>query len=1655
MAGVQIPNLPALVSLGGQELFEAVQGGVSMRVTLSQIGTFLFTTSLTADRVQMNPAVNGQPNVQAAITDIYNRMVTSGGGTFSGAVTVQSSAPQFIAQKKVATDASSFLGESQAGASRWAVVLGDGSAESGGNSGSNFAVNSYTDAGAALATPLSIVRSTGVATFSQTPLIPVTAPTLPNQAASKSYADTKFPISGGTITGPVTLQPGAGPISFYLNKSGSGFADFITGQTAGNTRWQIALGDATPEGGSNTGSNFVVSRYSDAGGYMDDPLTINRQTGVAVFNQLPTIPTTTPTTGGQIASKSFTDATYLPLVGGTVTGVINVHPASGAANFVLNKPTTSNNNWISGQMNGTNRWQIVVGDNTPEGGTSTGCDFSIARYNNSGSLIDTPFNIARQTGNVTMTAALNVIGAITQNGTPLLSTIPPPTASTLGGVLSSTVPSNNFATGINTSGTITYAQPSFGNLSGTIAATQLIAPTASTLGGVKSSTAPANSFATGIDLTGAVTYAQPSYSNLSGSLPAPTSTTLGGVKASNATASNYCIGLDTTGALLYGPVTITVPPPTATVLGGVFSSSAGANQFATGITTTGAVTYAQPGFSNLSGTIAASQLIPPTGAALGGLFSSAAGANQFATGVNTAGTITYAQPSFGNLSGTIAASQLIAPTTLALGGVKSSTAPTNQFATGIDTTGAVTYAQPTYANLGGTIVIPPPTSSVLGGVKSSAAPANNFATGIDTTGTITYAQPAFTNISGVATQAQLPTSPSFSGSITAGTGLTVTSGNLNIQNGGIINTSSTAQMELGSTSVSNSPYIDWHSSGNNIDYDARLQASGGSSTVGTGTLTVSAGTFQVNAATNVAANLRVTGGNTATVASGAANAKAILNSNGVFQATVDFQNNAVSKWQIGKQTDDSFILYDVVAAANVFSYVSGGTFNLNTNTAITGTLSTTGTASLGGLSLTASLNINTSTTDAILFLNSSGVHLSAIEFNNGAAVKWEMGKATDDSFFFYDGAASSNVMTLITGASSTLNVLRSTSITGNLAVSGNTTVTGQIIENSGAANAVLNLNSTGAFQSVILLNDGAVNKWQLGKQIDDTAFFYDGAAASNVWTCSTGAAFTVQRALQVNGAITSTATTSINSGAANANIALNSTGAFQSSIVYYNGGTAKWQMGKQTNDNFFLFDNTAGANVWTVSPNGAWTLLRNTNITGNVSVTGNATFANGSSADAIVTLNKGAVTGLNNAYYGATSGSNRWRVVLGDSSNEAGSNAGSNFAIGRYSDAGALLDSPITIDRIAGNVTVANSLIVNGSITQSGGSPGPAGFRNKLINGDFRINQYYGSSATTPSAVGVTYVVDRWFFSGSQGSKFNFQTNSGNPNNGFTFYETCFVSNAYTALATESFALAQVVEAYNLVDLRWGTANALAVTLSFWANCTIAGTHSGSIKARSGTRSYPFTFNIPTANVWAKYTVTIPGDTLVSSTNWPVTDNGVGLYVIFNLGSGTNALGPANAWASASYNGVTGSIALVGTASASLNLAQVQLELGTVGTTYEVRHFGTELQMCERYYQTSYDPGVLPGSVSNNGAQGHVVEAASSFPSIQLPFRTPMRTTPNITLYSPNTGATGKIYDQNTPQDVAGTTGFIGAKGLTAIVNSVTIAVGHSIYVHYSASAEF
>ena len=55
--------------------------------------------------------------------------------------------------------------------------------------------------------------------------------------------------------------------------------------------------------------------------------------------------------------------------------------------------------------------------------------------------------------------------------------------------------------------------------------------------------------------------------------------------------------------------------------------------------------------------------------------------------------------------------------------------------------------------------------------------------------------------------------------------------------------------------------------------------------------------------------------------------------------------------------------------------------------------------------------------------------------------------------------------------------------------------------------------------------------------------------------------------------------------------------------------------------------------------------------------------------------------------------------------------------------------------------------------------------------------------------------------------------------------------------------------------------------------------------------------------------------------------------------------------AGSSFNSRTNSL---GQQSGTFDIAQVQLEAGSVATPFEIRPIGTELLMCQRYYQSLY-----------------------------------------------------------------------------------------------------
>ena len=312
---------------------------------------------------------------------------------------------------------------------------------------------------------------------------------------------------------------------------------------------------------------------------------------------------------------------------------------------------------------------------------------------------------------------------------------------------------------------------------------------------------------------------------------------------------------------------------------------------------------------------------------------------------------------------------------------------------------------------------------------------------------------------------------------------------------------------------------------------------------------------------------------------------------------------------------------------------------------------------------------------------------------------------------------------------------------------------------------------------------------------------------------------------------------------------------------------------------------------------------------------------------------------------------------------------------------------------------VANLTTRLGQLTSSPAG-GPYTGANKIINGDMAIDQRNAGASVTIST--SQYLLDRYYFINSVSSKLAAQQNKNSvaPPAGFTNYIGFTSLSSYSVGAAEYFLLNQAIEGLNCTDLNWGTANAKAVTISFWVYSSLTGTFGGSINNSASNRSYPFTYTISSANTWEQKSVTIAGDT---SGTW-LTTIGVGLWLRLGLGVGSTYSGTAGSWSGSTYFSATGATSVVGTNGANWYITGVKLEVGSIATPFVPDDYAVSLGKCQRYYEKSF-----PISTAPAGGLASLINTGSAFVNgalmTYIAFKVTKRAAPTFVGYRGNTVA--------------------------------------------------
>jgi hypothetical protein len=259
-----------------------------------------------------------------------------------------------------------------------------------------------------------------------------------------------------------------------------------------------------------------------------------------------------------------------------------------------------------------------------------------------------------------------------------------------------------------------------------------------------------------------------------------------------------------------------------------------------------------------------------------------------------------------------------------------------------------------------------------------------------------------------------------------------------------------------------------------------------------------------------------------------------------------------------------------------------------------------------------------------------------------------------------------------------------------------------------------------------------------------------------------------------------------------------------------------------------------------------------------------------------------------------------------------------------------------------------------------------AGFRNRLVNGSFRVTARSNllTVSNTSSYNSNTWVCDRWRadVGNLATSNVSLTVRQDVPTgitDGFTQCANVYVSRPMGSVLDNTWIcpLTQTIEASFMFDLKWGQPNGKPTIFSFFANTNVIGDYSILFRSRADNTYFANLVHINSLGVWNQYTVYIPPCTIGT---W---GSGVAGYVdvcMFGVSFGATRapVAPTTNWtANPGYAPVAciGATNWAAVNKAYLQVTGPQLEEGTIATPFEVRPLSQTLTFCQRFYEINND----------------------------------------------------------------------------------------------------
>jgi hypothetical protein len=185
--------------------------------------------------------------------------------------------------------------------------------------------------------------------------------------------DTRYVnTTGDTMSGDLAISKNGWPMLALDNVDGGSTGNVIKSSRFGAMRWDVRVLNSDPEVGGNSGGNFDIYRYDDAGTTSVKAFSISRG-------------------NGNVA----------------IAGLLNVagDVATGHGRVVIDDNGGAFTSGLALSHGSVKRWEFVADNN-----------LSLVRHNDAGAIVDAPVIVNRATGKVTLGGAAAIGGVLTVAG---------------------------------------------------------------------------------------------------------------------------------------------------------------------------------------------------------------------------------------------------------------------------------------------------------------------------------------------------------------------------------------------------------------------------------------------------------------------------------------------------------------------------------------------------------------------------------------------------------------------------------------------------------------------------------------------------------------------------------------------------------------------------------------------------------------------------------------------------------------------------------------------------------------------------------------------------------------------------------------------------------------------------------------------------------------------------------------------------------------------------------------------------------------------------------------------------------------------------------------------------------------------------------------